>query len=179
MPLHYGIADCGSTLPNPTGQEGAATSHHAPGHAIEPASGGKEETPNMSITGFRHVGIAVTDLERSAAWYARVLDFEELFREADGPRRAVVMGRRGTPLLFGLVHFANGANDEFSPFRTGLDHLCFAVANREEVEAWARRLDERGVANAGVEEMKTSPVVHFKDPDGIALAIAVLPGAAA
>lgn len=87
------------------------------------------------------------------------------------------MGLEGTSLMLGLVHFADGANDSFSPFRTGLDHLCLAVPGRREVEEWAARLDAQGVANSGVVEMKTSPIVNFKDPDGIALAIAVLPGA--
>jgi hypothetical protein len=39
------------------------------------------------------------------------------------------------------------------------------------------RLDEHGIANSGVVEMKTSPILNFKDPDGIALAIAVPPSA--
>jgi len=86
------------------------------------------------------------------------------------------MGLEGTSLMLGLVHFADGANDGFSALRTGLDHLCLAVPSRREVEDWAARLDARGVANSGVVEMKTSPIVNFKDPDGIALAIAVPPG---
>jgi catechol 2,3-dioxygenase-like lactoylglutathione lyase family enzyme len=138
------------------------------------ANAGKEDK-QMTITGFRHVGLTVTDLERSAAWYAGVLGFRELFREAEGQRSAVIMGMPGTSLLLGLVHFSEGANDAFTPFRTGLDHLCFAVASREEVNAWASRLDEHGVSHSGVVEMKTSPIVNFKDPDGIALAIAVPP----
>ena len=155
-----------------------ASHRFATGSGIEPATvvpvNSMEDTL-MTITGIRHVGLTVTDLDRSAAWYARVLDVIELFREAEGQRTAVIMGRPGTSLLFGLVHFADGANDAFSPFRTGLDHLCFAVANREQVNAWAARLDELGVPNWGVVEMKTSPIVNFKDPDGIALAIAVPP----
>jgi catechol 2,3-dioxygenase-like lactoylglutathione lyase family enzyme len=142
---------------------------------VAPASGSKEDLGNMTITGFRHVGLTVTDLERSTAWYADVLGFKELFREAQGQRTAVIMRMPSTSLLLGLVHWTDGANDPFTPFRTGLDHLCFAVASREEVNAWARRLDEHGVAHSGVVEMKTSPIVNFKDPDGIALAIAVPP----
>ena len=147
------------------------------GQASEPASE-KEDTKSMTISGFRHVGLTVTDLERSAAWYADVLGFTELFREVQGERAAIIMGMHGSGLVLGLVHFADGANDAFTPFRTGLDHLCFAVAGREEVNAWASRLDEHGVAHSGVVEMKTSPIVNFKDPDGIALAIAVPPGTA-
>lgn len=129
----------------------------------------------MTITGLRHVGLSVTDLERSAAWYAHVLGFKELFREAEGQRSAVIMGRPGTGLLLGLVHFARGANDAFTPFRTGLNHVCFAVASREEVDGWAARLDELAVPHSGVAQMKTGPILNFKDPDGIALAIAVPP----
>jgi len=155
------------------------TAHHfATGHQAGPAEGApanssKEEIRSVSITGFRHAGLTVTDLDRSAAWYAKVLGFSELFREAKGERTAVILGMPGTNLLLGLVHFADGASDVFTPFRTGLDHLCFAVASREEVNAWTRRLDEHGVPHSGVVEMKTSPIVNFKDPDGIALAVAV------
>jgi len=129
----------------------------------------------MNISGFRHAGLTVTDLDRSAAWYSHVLGFRELFREAEGQRTAAILGMPGTSLLLGLVQYADGANDAFSPFRTGLDHLCFAVSSREEVNGWANKLDELGVSNSGVVEMKTSPIVNFKDPDGIALAIAVPP----
>lgn len=128
-----------------------------------------------SITGFRHIGLTVADLDRSAAWYAEVLGFRELFREAEGKRSAVVMGLPGASLIVGLVHFADGANDAFTPFRTGLDHLCFAVASREDLEAWAARLDAHRVTHSGVVEMATSPILNFKDPDGIALAFALPP----
>ncbi len=130
----------------------------------------------MTITGFRHAGLTVTDLERSEKWYAEVLGLRPLFRESAGSRSAVIMGLEGSAIMLGLVHFADGAHDGFSPFRTGLDHLCLGVPSRREVEQWAERLDAHGVANSGVVEMKTSPIVNFKDPDGIALAIAVGPG---
>ena len=129
----------------------------------------------MSINGLRHIGLTVSNLEQSVEWYSQVLGFREVFREEEGKRSAVIMRAPGTELILGLVHFADGLHDAFSPFRTGLDHLCFAVTDRNEVEAWAARLDKHGVTNVGVEEMKTGPIVHFKDPDGIALAISVPP----
>ena len=152
----------------------------ATGQTVDPlavAPGNQEQGGhrNMTITGFRHAGLTVTDLERSVAWYVDVLGFKELFRETRGQRTAVIMGMPSTSLVLGLNHSADGTNDAFTPFRTGLDHLCFAVASREEVNAWATRLDEHGVAHSGVVEMKTSPILNFKDPDGIALAIAVPP----
>lgn len=129
----------------------------------------------MNLSSYRHVGLTVTDLERSANWYRDTLGFSELFRESEGHRSAVIMSVPGTQLILGLVRFDDGATDAFSPFRTGLDHLCFGVASRADVIEWAAQLDERGVPHSGVVEMKTSPIVNFKDPDGIALAIAVSP----
>ncbi len=118
------------------------------------------------------MGLTVTDLDRSTDWYTTVLGFKVLFRESAGQRTAVVMGLPGTRLALGLVHFADGANDRFSPFRTGLDHLCFTVSSREELDAWVARLNAHGVENSGVDEAAVSPMLNFKDPDGIALSFA-------
>ena len=131
----------------------------------------------MSITAFRHVGLTVTDLDRSVAWYTEVLGFRELFRESDAHRSAVILRLPDTEVILGLVQFASGHDGRFVPQRTGLDHLCFAVATREELQAWAARLDERGVAHSGVAEMATSPILNFQDPDGIALSLALPAGA--
>lgn len=130
---------------------------------------------SMSITAFRHIGLTVTDLDRSARWYIDLLGFQELFRESSPERSAVILGIPGTDVVLGLVQFLESASDSFSPRRTGLDHLCFAVSSRKELESWATRLEDRGVAHSGVIEMTTSPIINFKDPDGIALAIALSP----
>ncbi len=129
----------------------------------------------MSITGFRHLGLTVTNLERSVAWYTTVLGFRELFRESSPTRSAVILYLPHTELLLGLVRFSAASAERFSPRRTGLDHVCFAVATREDLEAWVARLDEHGVEHSGLVEMATSPIVNFKDPDGIALAVALPP----
>ena len=126
----------------------------------------------MGITGVRHVGLSVSDLPRSVAWYGSVLDLAELFRETSADRTAVVLGRG--EVIVGLVRF-EGVEAGFSPRRVGLDHLCFRVDDREALEEWARRLDRHGVAHSGVVEMATGPIVNFTDPDGIALALAVPP----
>jgi catechol 2,3-dioxygenase-like lactoylglutathione lyase family enzyme len=39
------------------------------------------------LTGVRHVAVTVSDLERSAGWYATVLGLEEQFREASPSRK--------------------------------------------------------------------------------------------
>lgn len=129
----------------------------------------------MSIIGFRHVALTVSDLDRSATWYVEVLGFVELFREAHPDRSTVILGIPDTAVVVGLVQFAAGSPGGFAPQRVGLDHLCLAVAARDDLAAWTGRLDEHGVVHSGVVEMRTGPIVNFADPDGIALSIALPP----
>lgn len=125
------------------------------------------------ITGVRHLALSVRDLDRSVAWYGDVLGFEVNFRESQPTRSAAVMHIPGTDVILGLVSFADGSGDVFTPTRTGLDHLCFRVPDREALQAWARRFEEKGVTYSDIVETHRGPMLNFKDPDGIALALAL------
>jgi catechol-2,3-dioxygenase len=57
----------------------------------------------------------------------------------------------------------------FNERRVGLDHLAFACTSRSELEAWAVRLDELGIAHGGVVEADYGSGLSFRDPDNIAL----------
>ena len=126
----------------------------------------------MQLSGFRHAGLTVTDLDRSVAWYGRVLGLAEAFREERPDRTSAVL--RSGPVILGLVRFT-ATEGHFSPRHVGLDHLCFAVADRDALAAWVEHLDRCEVGHSGVAEMATGPIVNFSDPDGIALALAVPP----
>jgi len=43
----------------------------------------------------------------------------------------------------------NESGRTISEFRTGLDHLEFLVASQNELQQWAKRLDELGIAHSG------------------------------
>ena len=77
-------------------------------------------------------------------------------------------------LLLGLRSVdAERAGDRFDPFRCGLDHLSFAVADRAALEAAARTFQERGVEHSDITNLRPFgiAVLPFKDPEGMALGL--------
>jgi glyoxylase I family protein len=71
--------------------------------------------------------------------------------------------------LFGLHTHPAGTGGTFDEHRTGLDHVAFACADRAELEAWAARLDELGIAHGGIYDAHYGSGVSFRDPDNVAL----------
>ena len=63
------------------------------------------------------------------------------------------------------------ADDRFSEFRIGLDHVAFTVADRATLDALAARLLAAGVETNGVEQFAPSGnyYIAFRDPDNIQL----------
>jgi catechol-2,3-dioxygenase len=79
--------------------------------------------------------------------------------------------------LVGLHQHATPApQGDFSEYRVGLDHVAFGCANRAELEAWARRLDELGIEHGGIKDAAYGSGVSFRDPDNIALEFFAPPG---
>jgi catechol 2,3-dioxygenase-like lactoylglutathione lyase family enzyme len=79
------------------------------------------------LTGYDHLNLTVADPTRSAAWYTEVLGFEVVLeREVHGMRKVVM--RHAGGLVLGLTgHGDRASGDAFSEFRTGMDHVAFAV----------------------------------------------------
>ncbi|GII77480.1 lactoylglutathione lyase [Sphaerisporangium rufum] len=132
-------------------------------------------TPTLS-TG--HVGLNVTDLARSTAFYRQVFDFEVLGEQAEGDRAYAFLGRDGR-LLVTLWQQSGG---EFATDRPGLHHLSFQVADMTAVRQAEAALRELGVTlfYDGIVphgEGASSGGVFFTDPDGIRLEIYAPAGA--
>lgn len=128
-------------------------------------------TGSTGVAGVHHVSLTVRDRDRSAAWYADVVGFVELFREEGDERRACVMRFAGGGCSVGLVEHRAARGEAFDPRATGLDHGAFTVASREALESWAARLSDQGVEHAGVVDIAPGAILNFRDPDGIALAL--------
>lgn len=122
------------------------------------------------LAGLHHAALSVGELDASIRWYEDVLGFEPTFRQDLESRKVIVMRLAGTGQTLGLVEHLS-AGEAFKPQNVGLDHLAFSVTSGEELESWARRLDEHGVTNSGPIETPFGGMLHFADPDGIALAL--------
>jgi glyoxylase I family protein len=123
-----------------------------------------------AVRGLSHIGLTVTDVDRSAEWYKRVLglgDSVVSMREA-----SFAFELFGVADTFGLGIASNAATpdgDRFSEFRCGLDHLAFGCADRAEVDSWAAHLDEIGVEHSPIQDAPYGRVLVFRDPDNIQL----------
>ena len=134
-----------------------------------------------SLTGVQHLGLTVRDIVASEAWYTRVLGLVRAFVEphSTGDGHAVVMTRPGTGVFLGLDHHPDADREMFNPLRTGLDHVAFAVASREDMDTWISHLDAIGVVHDALLE-SAEPLPHalvmLRDPDGIAIELFWLEG---
>jgi glyoxylase I family protein len=116
-------------------------------------------------SGIHHITLRVSDLDRSRQFYERVLELEAdqvfedkcRFRLPGGTRLSLRLALPGTP-----------ANDRFSEFRIGLDHIALGVDTVETLEALVERLQSAGVATEGVQRHPEGfLLVSFRDPDNI------------
>ena len=117
-----------------------------------------------------HVALTVRDLSVSVPWYETLLDAKPVLDEDTDPDFHHTVYLIGNGNLLGLhQHQTPAPEGDFSEYRVGLDHVSFGVANRAELEKWAQRLDELGIAHGGIKDATYGSGVSFRDPDGIAL----------
>ena len=129
----------------------------------------------VTPTSFAHVRLTVTDIERSRAFYDQLFGLPVAY---ELPPDADAETREKLAFLFGGVLYRLGdsmlglrpvADDRFDEDRVGLDHLSFAVASRDDLDAAALLLDEMGVPHEAVKDITHGYLLEFRDPDNIAL----------
>ena len=125
-----------------------------------------------------HIGLNVTDLDKSREFYQRVFGFTVAGESQEDGRRYAFLAQDGT-LVLTLWQQSAG---RFAAALPGLHHLSFQVADLEAVrqaEAVIREigapLHHDGVVPHG--EGASSGGVFFEDPDGIRLEIFAPDGA--
>ena len=123
------------------------------------------------VTGFSHVQLVVTDLDRSEHWYARVLGLERLVADEDAGY--VALRHRPGAMVIVLTRAPDGP----APAPDGcLDHLAFSVPDGPSLEAWARQLTVWGIEHAGVVDELGKPSLVLTDPDGVSIELVAPPG---
>jgi catechol-2,3-dioxygenase len=117
-----------------------------------------------------HVALTVRDLAISTPWYETLLDAQPVIDEDTDPDMHHTVYLLGNGTLLGLhQHGRSAPNKPFSELDVGLDHIAFGCADRDELQKWAQRLDELGIAHGGIKDASYGSGVSFRDPDGIPL----------
>ena len=116
-----------------------------------------------------HVALTVRDLSVSVPWYEALFDAKPVLDEDTDPDFHHTVYLLGNTLIGLHQHKTPAPKESFSEYRVGLDHVAFGCANRDELQKWAGRLDELGIANGGIKDAAYGSGVSFRDPDGIAL----------
>lgn len=116
-----------------------------------------------------HVAVTVTDIDRGRDWYSKLFGSQPVLDEDTGTFYHVVWALGGGS-LFGIhTHLRENDQPDFSEFRTGLDHVAFAVASRAELESWESRLDDLGITHGGIVDAPYGSGLSFRDPDNLPL----------
>lgn len=122
-----------------------------------------------TINAIHHVALTVTDVERSAAWYADLLGMVVVLAGDEEAVRYRVLAHPASGCVVGVREYPSGSGDGFDELRTGLDHLAFGVGSADELTAWEAELARREIPFTPAAVTPIGTVVVFRDPDDIQL----------
>ncbi len=71
--------------------------------------------------------------------------------------------------MLGLTEHIGRTDAAFEAKRPGLDHLAFAVENRDALKDWSAKLSAEGTACSAIAEAGHGASFTVRDPDGIAI----------
>jgi glyoxylase I family protein len=143
-----------------------------------------ESSPVPAVTGFHHFSATVSNAEESAQWYERVFGMNRVpvtfphYGDEEGGYAVLLIDPR-SGVAIGLHHHEANPGQSFHESRTGLDHISFAVADHDGLDAWVSWLDELGIEHSGVIDIVQPvpySVVVFRDPDNLQLEISYMGG---
>jgi glyoxylase I family protein len=139
----------------------------------------------MRSTGFHHIDLVVSSIERSLPFYRELLGplgWHGL-NEVEGERGETIYYLVGPGSSIGLREAQSPAAGSYDRYSVGLHHLAVEASSRAAVNEradWLRTQDAQ--IESGPEEYWYTPgyyAVFFYDPDGIKLEILHVPGQAA
>jgi catechol 2,3-dioxygenase-like lactoylglutathione lyase family enzyme len=119
----------------------------------------------INSPGVHHIALRVCDMVRSKAFYLDTLGFSAVVDTPD----LVIFFAGGTAIALKGPEGKTKPDDQFNPFRVGLDHIALGCADRAELERVAKALADHNIENTGIklDETLQKNYVAFKDPDRI------------
>lgn len=117
----------------------------------------------VAIKRLNHAVLWVSDVERSAAFYQRVLGFQEVARMGSF---ACFMRGAASDNHHDLAVMQAQAPGQVQPGAAGLYHLAWQLESIEELAQAAVLLSQEG-ALVGMSDHGVSKSLYAKDPDGI------------
>jgi glyoxylase I family protein len=115
-----------------------------------------------------HVTLTVSDVDRSAEWYQRLLGPASTVRR-EGPTWQRIRMQWPDGLVIGVTRHDATGHQAFDCTVVGLDHVGLGCSTADEVRAWLARLDDLGMEHGPLEEVSYGWAVTARDPDGIPL----------
>ena len=111
---------------------------------------------------FTHVGLCVSDLERSLAFYTGVLGFELTQRYG---RQAAFVSAGGYHHHIGLNTWESKGGSPPPASSTGLYHFAILYPTRAGLAVALRRLMAAGIPLDGASDHGVSEALYLRDPD--------------
>ena len=114
--------------------------------------------------GLSHIAIAVSDLDRTLAFYKNVFDVEVMYHKENFLQVT-------TPGSNDIIVFEQKKADY--GHTGGIAHFGFRLINAQDIDEMAARVSQAGgiIINKG-EFVPGEPYIFFKDPDGYEVEIA-------
>ena len=132
----------------------------------------------MQLNGIAHIQLTVSDMKRSRAFYAPLLDLFEMQILIDNETYFYCIGSR-TGIAISPID-AQNRDDAFDQCRVGLHHLCLRAREREHIDEIFGFVESLGATIVHPpREDGFAPgyySVLFEDPDGIRIEVNYVPG---
>ncbi len=119
----------------------------------------------INTPGVHHITLRSSNYERAKKFYTDDLGFEIILEKEN----LFIFFAGGTAIAVRGPEEQSPANDQFNPYRVGLDHLALGCTQESDLHDLEKKLNKLHIENTGVKTDETlgKKYIAFKDPDRI------------